>query len=124
MGWSHPQKNSGVGGPENFAILPVGGPENIVILPVGGKDRPPQVIVYEENSVGGWSKKNCNSASGWSDKNCNSVGGWSEKSSVVTPTTNFFNEIAPRDLSRQSLWIPWQENSSKVHLYDIWFKGN
>ncbi len=43
---------------------------------------------------------NCNSAGGWSDKNCDSVGGWSEKSSVVTPTTNFFNGIALITFSR------------------------
>ncbi len=69
-----PQKNFRVGGLENFAILRVVGPENFVILWVGGKVRPPQVIVYGENSTGGWS-----------DKNCDSVVGWSEKSSVVTP---------------------------------------
>ncbi len=67
-----------------------------MILRVGGKVRPPQVIVYWENSVGGWSKKNCNFVSRWSDKNCDSAGGSSEKSSVVTPTTNFFNGIALR----------------------------
>ncbi len=73
-----PKKVLRVGGPENFAILRVSVPENLVILRVGGKVRPPQVIVCGENSVDGWSKKNCNSA-----------GGWSENSSVVTPTTNF-----------------------------------
>ena len=88
-----------MGGPENIAILRVGGPENFVILSVGCTVRPPQVIVYGENSVGGWSKKNCNFADGWSDKNCNSAGGWSEMSSVVTPTTIFFNEITLRPLS-------------------------
>ncbi len=51
-----PRKILRVGGPENFAILPVGGPENFVILRVGGTIKPPQVIVYGENSVGGWSK--------------------------------------------------------------------
>ena len=61
-----------MGGLENFPILQVGGPENFVILQVGGKVRPPQVIVYGENSAGGWS----------------------EKSSVVTPATTFFNGIA------------------------------
>ncbi len=70
-----PNKILWVGGPENFAILRVGGPENFVILRVGGKVRPPQVIVYGENFVDGWSKKNCNSAGGWSDKNCDSLGG-------------------------------------------------
>ena len=58
----------------------VGGRENFVILQVGDKVRPPHhVIVYGENSVGGWSKKK------WSDKNCDSVGRWSEMSSVVIP---------------------------------------
>ena len=52
-----PKKILRVGGPENFAILQVGGPENFVILRVGGKVRPPQVTMYGENSVGGWSKK-------------------------------------------------------------------
>ena len=89
-----PKKILRVGGPENFAILWVGFHENFLILRVGGKVRPLQVIVYGENSAGGWSKKNCNSAGGWSDKNCDSVGGWSEKSSVVTPTTYCFNGIA------------------------------
>ncbi len=89
-----PPKNLRVGGPENFAILQVSGPENFAIRRMGGKVRPPQVKVYVENSAGGWSKKNCNSAVGRSDKNCDSAGGWSKKSSVVTPTTNFFNGIA------------------------------
>ena len=80
--WKH-RKILRVGGPENFVILQVSGLENFVILQVGGKVRHPQVIVYGENSVDGWSKKNCNSA-----------GGWSEKSSVVTPTTTFFDGIA------------------------------
>ena len=72
----------------------MGGPEMFFILRVGGKVRPPQVIVYGENCMGGWSKKNYNSADGWSDKNYNSAGVWSEKLSLVTPTTNFFNGIA------------------------------
>ncbi len=96
-----PPKILQVGGSENFVILRVGGPENFVILRVGGKVRPPQVIVYGENSMGGWSNKNCNSVGGWSDKDCDSVGGWSKKSSVVTPTTNFFNGITPRHLWSQ-----------------------
>ncbi len=71
----------------------MGGPENFAILRVGGKIIPSQGIVHGENSAGGWSIKNRNCAGGWSDKNCDSAGGWCKKSSVVTPTTNFFNGI-------------------------------
>ncbi len=57
----------GVGGPENFAILPLDGKEN-VILWVGGIVRLPHMIVYGANSGGGWSEKFCNCGGRWSEK--------------------------------------------------------
>ena len=71
----------GVGGQENFDILQVGGPENFVILRVGGFIRPPRMIAYSGNCVGGWSEQNCDSG-----------GGWSEKKIADTPPLTFLME--------------------------------